>query len=151
MAKDTGYVNATKLCKDGAKKFKHWIENKTSKELMNTLDSLLQKTELDFTHETNLEWRDPLAGIPADVCKCIQTSSATAEDCIISGSYIHPLLVLHLACWINPVFALKVGEIVNSFIVREYKDKLTATQEALRGANEEKEQLSSGLNYVEEK
>ena len=71
------------------------------------------------------------------------------QKTIISSSYIHLLLVPHLACWINPVFALKVGEIVNSFIVREYKDKLTATQEALRGANEEKEQLSSGLNYVQ--
>lgn len=32
--KTTGYFNATKLCKDGGKQLKHWLENKHSKELI---------------------------------------------------------------------------------------------------------------------
>ena len=28
------YINATKLCKQDKKEFKHWLENQTSKELM---------------------------------------------------------------------------------------------------------------------
>ena len=32
--KSTGFFNATKLCKDGNKEFKHWFENKESKKLI---------------------------------------------------------------------------------------------------------------------
>ena len=35
--KENGYVNATKLCNDGGKKFYHWSESKVSKDLIITL------------------------------------------------------------------------------------------------------------------
>ena len=29
-----GYINATKLCKDGGRRFSHWVENERSRELL---------------------------------------------------------------------------------------------------------------------
>ena len=34
-----GYINATKLCKDGGKQFKHWLDNQGSKDLINEFES----------------------------------------------------------------------------------------------------------------
>jgi hypothetical protein len=41
MMKDSGYINATKLCKDGGKLFKNWLANDTSKRLIKALDDEL--------------------------------------------------------------------------------------------------------------
>ena len=90
MKKDSGWVNATKLCRQGGKRFKKWLENKSSIDLMTLLSSMLNKTE--FENEK------AMARIRADVSKCIQTSSATVEDCVISGTYIHPDLVNKMNC-----------------------------------------------------
>ena len=41
MMKDCGWVNATKMCHSGGKKFKHWLENASSKQLIKFLENLL--------------------------------------------------------------------------------------------------------------
>jgi hypothetical protein len=42
----------------------------------------------------------------------------------IRGTYAHPDLVPHIACWVSPDFAVKVSKIVNAHIVRKYKNAL---------------------------
>ena len=42
IMKKNGYVNVTKLCKDGGKEFKDWLETQQSQELFKEL-----KTELN--------------------------------------------------------------------------------------------------------
>ena len=150
IEKDSGYINASKLCVDGGNHLKHWLKNKNTHALINVWIKFMAS---DFRHDdTANELKDQQAGIPASpsaALKYINGSQNVKDARVIRGTYLHALLIPHVACWISPVFALKVGEIVNSFIVREYKDELAATQEALRGANDETEQLSSGLNYVQ--
>ena len=34
-----GYINATRMCKDGNKQFKYWLQNDSSKELVEELRS----------------------------------------------------------------------------------------------------------------
>src|SRR5438477_8820944 len=34
MMKSNGYINANKLCSDGGKALKHWLDNKHSKEML---------------------------------------------------------------------------------------------------------------------
>ncbi|QRI42940.1 N1R/p28-like protein [Cheloniid poxvirus 1] len=40
MIKDNNYINATKLCKLGGKKFTNWIKLKESKELIKTVQEI---------------------------------------------------------------------------------------------------------------
>ena len=86
MMKDCDWVNATKLCQDGGKLFKKWLQNKTSNNLMILLNLIIKKSESENCQVNQNEWRDPSAGIPADVYKCILTGNTSGEDCIISDS-----------------------------------------------------------------
>jgi hypothetical protein len=92
-----GWINVTKLCKDGGKELKHWNENDTSKSLVQVLKSSV--------------------GIPTDVL-------TGGQDCIIRGTYAHPFLVPHIASWISPEFAFRVSRIVNDHLVREYREQI---------------------------
>ena len=38
MMKDTGYINATKLCSSGGKQHKDWIRNKAGQEIVQALE-----------------------------------------------------------------------------------------------------------------
>ena len=51
----------------------------------------------------------------------IITGGKNAE---IRGTYVHSLLIPHVASWISPSFAIKVSEIVNSFMIKEYQDSI---------------------------
>ena len=46
-------------------------------------------------------WR--LASSP---CIFIKTANNTPIECIISGTYYHPLLIPHIACWVSADYAL---------------------------------------------
>src|SRR3977135_3855467 len=41
MMKDTGYINASKMCMDGDKHFHHWKENKSSQALIHSVEKML--------------------------------------------------------------------------------------------------------------
>src|SRR5277367_4321416 len=59
LMKDSGYVNATKLCKDGGKRFYHWLANDTSKRLIKALEAQLGHEASDYTHaESSLTRED---------------------------------------------------------------------------------------------
>jgi hypothetical protein len=92
-----GYINATKLCKDGGKRFEHWQVNKESKLLVSELRSL-----------TDFSVSETLFDLSND----------------LRGTYVHQDLIPHIASWVSPQFAIKVSKIVNNFIVREYKEEI---------------------------
>src|SRR3981189_2388025 len=118
LDKESGYINVSKLCRDGGKNFSHWKENKFSKELIAAFS-------LDV----------PQIGIPTSqndwlIIKII-TQQHTEQDKLIIGSYAHPEIVPHIASWVSAPFARMVGKIVTNFIVGNYKSRLEAEQ-ALR-------------------
>lgn len=84
IMKQNGYINATKLCKDGEKEFFHWKENKTSKEFINALQSQLGISN----------WVYSVAG--GKITK-------------IRGTYVHPLLITHIAYWCSTEFAVNIS------------------------------------------
>src|SRR5277367_3830969 len=49
LLEDYSYVNATKLCKDGGKEFKHWHENVASKRFIKALEEQLGHQASDST------------------------------------------------------------------------------------------------------
>ena len=134
--KSNGYINATKLCSAGGKHYHDWIRNKTAKSLVETLSMLLDgKLALGNIHGDSsltcapmLSYCDP--EISGSVCKSITTPNYTDVDRLIAGTYCHPLLVPHIACWVSPAFALMVAEIVNSFIVEDYKVRLYESEQS---------------------
>src|SRR6266699_3563873 len=104
MMNDCGFINATKLCHDGGKELHHWHENQSSKELLECL-----------AKKFNVEIQSPL------IRKVVRTLNETDNGKIISGTYYNPLIIPHIACWISPEFAIRVGGIVNDYLVLNYK------------------------------
>ena len=77
MMKDCGFINATKLCKDGGKQLKNWLANETSKCLIRALEDQLGHQASAFTPlEQQSQPRSPCfytaAHMSAAVCKYVQ-------------------------------------------------------------------------------
>ena len=98
MDMTTGYINATKLCTNGGRKYKNWYENKNSKEIIN------------FFNE-NIKGSDRILSEPFYINMQGLYDSR--------GTYVHPKLITHIASWVSPSFAWKVSEIVNNHLIRE--------------------------------
>src|SRR3977135_1972039 len=127
MMKDTGYVNATKLCKSGGKDYKDWSRLKGSHELIHAIENELALENTLPISNVQICTMQKLA------CKQVQTRNRSDEGQQISGTYCHPDLIPHIACWISPDFALKVSKIVNGYITMEYKAHLAAAKQELHG------------------
>jgi hypothetical protein len=131
MMKSNGYINVTKLCNDGGKKFFHWKENATSKELLNKMSSLGMS-------------RDDLLVI---------ISGGQQEE--IRGTYAHPDLIPHIACWISADFAIMVSKIVNAHIHDKYaillKEKDTKIDELMREIKQSMSDLSDDVQDANDK
>ena len=99
------YVNATKLCDDGGKRFRNWYQNSHSQELISTLASMLEQEGSLFTDQTP-------GRIPAG-----PVFEERGQIVLVDGTYAHPLLIPHIASWCSAKFAIAVSEIVNHYIV----------------------------------
>ena len=130
MNKNDGYINATKLCSLVNKKFSDWKCNANSLRLMHELEDEIHAA-LDFTQPTRELILQKAVSVNLEtVCKSIVTANQTVEDKLISGTYCHPLLIPHIACWCSPAFAIKVAKVINHQIVEEWKLKLESAQDA---------------------
>ena len=81
-----------------------------------------------------------MAGIPAGRSKALEIVNAgniQRDGTLISGAFIHALLIPHVACWISEEFALKVSKIVNDFLINEYKSKLNMVQREAAAAQQQ--------------
>src|SRR3977135_4242468 len=133
MMKDCGFINATKLCADGGKDLSYWFANQTSKELMRCLAAKLGE---DGDIESIL------------VRKVVKTFNQTDIEKAVSGTYFNPLLIPHIACWISPDFAIRVSEIVNHFLVGEYKDRLNEERARRQNAEQWAKEEKAGREVV---
>jgi len=84
-----GYINATKLCAVGGKRFDNWIRNNGSREL-------IKEFEENLTEYDNVVITDNSYGITR-------------------GTYVHPDLIPHIASWVSPKFACKISKIINAW------------------------------------
>ncbi|BCS82622.1 putative KilA-N domain-containing protein [Cotonvirus japonicus] len=114
-----GYINMTKLCEDGGSKFYRWTESKKHMEMLKVFE----------------EKCDPgISGSPKKMI--IQNNNGYPY--IVRGSYVHPKLVPHVASWCNPEFALKVSDIVNAYLLNEFKKESEKFEEKMNGIIEKK-------------
>ena len=103
IMKSNGYINATKLCKDGGKRFENWLKIKKSKILVEQFEQFLLQA----------------AGISD---RCI-IKIDNEEVNLLQGTYVHRNLILRIASWISSLFAYKVSMIVNNFIIYQSKNE----------------------------
>jgi KilA-N domain/Protein of unknown function (DUF3627) len=112
--KENGYINATHLCamalnKNGSKKeFKAWAKNESARELIKEVAS---------------SGRIPPGGL-----FMVITGGNVVE---IRGTYAHPKLIPHIACWASVSFAVMVSDIVNEYLVREYKESIRVKDQTI--------------------
>ena len=81
-----GYINATELCKKAGKQIKHYLENKSTREYLETLSRSV--------------------GIPTDLL--IQTINTGLNE--NRGTWIHPKVAINLGQWVSPKFAVLVSD-----------------------------------------
>src|SRR3977135_1254479 len=91
MMKDSGYINATKMCSSGGKKYKFWARQQGSQELIHALECNMALENAQDTSVSTL--RDakgtiaPLASLP---CIFVKTANNTPTEQLKSGTYCHP-------------------------------------------------------------
>jgi KilA-N domain/Protein of unknown function (DUF3627) len=125
MDKSNGYINATKMCKDGGKDYKNWSRLNGSRELINAvqLDVALENSH-DIPPSTLGDYQGSDLSLGKLVCKSIITQKKSDIEKLISGTYCHPLLIPHIGSWISVNFAVNVSKVVNAYIERQYKDHI---------------------------
>ena len=102
METKTGFINATKFCTaagGGKKRFDHYTANARYNNLFNYMRSA--------------------AGYPE-----VLSMEVRKGDNSLSGTYVHPDLLLDLASWISPAAYVKASGIVKNFLVREKEDEI---------------------------
>jgi len=81
-----GYINATAMCQAAEKQFKHWNENKTTKDFLAALSAA--------------------AGIPTtELVQSIQGGDPRHQ-----GTWVHPQVAINLGQWVSPTFAVQVSQ-----------------------------------------
>ena len=89
-----GYFSATDICKVGGKLFGDWMRLDSTKEFLKILNS-----EINKDNKITL----------------VQIKKGNSTK-FKQGSWIHPMVVTHLAMWISPRFSVKI-----SFWIEEWK------------------------------
>ena len=89
IMKSNTYINATKLCKEYNKEIKNWKENKNNKELINEVEKDIINSAVDKPTAENKSFI------------VVNTSNNNQKNKLISGTYVHQLLIPHIASWIS--------------------------------------------------
>ena len=124
LNKKTGYINATKLCKDGGKELSEWKRFNHSKKFIDYLSSL---------------------GYPKELI--VKNMSG---DYITRGTYVHPKLIPHIASWVSPEFALKVSDIVEEYIIKEYRDHIRKMELGMKEKDDNITELKKIIERMEQ-
>ena len=67
----------------------------------------------------------------------------------VRGTYVHSLLIPHIASWISPTFAIKVSEIVNNFMIKEYRDSIKQKEIIISQKDDKIDNLEKILKNIE--
>lgn len=133
--KDSGYIDATMMCKTSGKDFWRYTELEETKEFIKEL-----------IHELNVA---PLLANSAETRSHITHSE---QSIIIQKSYIlnpkvnhtyiHELLAIQLARWCNPKYAVKISKLICN-----YNKGLLTTQDSKK-ANKDIQDINNGIKKI---
>ncbi|CCU56499.1 N1R/p28-like protein [Mythimna separata entomopoxvirus 'L'] len=117
--KNTGYFNATKLCKDGGRRFKKWLENYKSKELIRYIDDNTPSPNsgrVCVYDNFNIKYKN-------NVIYEIYFKNNDKINDIVSGTYVSKDLVLSISIWISNEFYIKCSNIIENYYINDFKLK----------------------------
>ena len=120
---EVGMINVTKMCQSQNKQFKHWNENKSSKEF------------LEFVSQ---KYEHPLQIV-------LRGSSPYV------GTYIHQDILPHIAMWISNSFAYKVSQIINNEMCKGYEKTIDDLKQQLQTAITVLQQTHAEMGTTETK
>src|SRR5277367_1540403 len=144
MMKTNGWVNASKMCKDGGKDMYYWTRLQSTKQLLAAYDRLkASENTTDIKTEDGNTCGDREPGIPghgSNTLKIVVENNFSEAGRLIRGTYCPADLIPSIAGWISPEFQLKANRIINHYLTCEYKTKLALTEAKLEiiGADLEK-------------
>jgi len=150
LMNSNGYINATKLCALAGKHFFHWMGNKQSKGLITEIEKELSDHGIPLPGKTTVN-----SGQKSMIT--ITTGSKTITE--TRGTYVHPLLVPHVASWCSPKFAISVSKIVNNFLIKDFEKQkrlelnekngiIDELNETLRQMNAKLDSMSNTMDSV---
>src|SRR5438552_1662422 len=67
---------------------------------------------------------------------------------ICRGTYIHPLLIPHIACWMSLEFAYNTSIVIHDFTAKSYKIKYEEMRNALLQADLELSNTQEVITYI---
>ena len=123
-----GYINATKLCALGGKRFIDWKRNGSSQDLIRDIET-----------DVNSDCENPHNRTPVII------SVKGGNNQLIVGSYVHPQLIVFVASWISSKFASNVSKIVNNYIIAETERK---NQMILKAKDDKIDELNMKMDRV---
>jgi len=98
IMKDCGWVNASKLCNDGGKRFRDWKRLEQSKRLIHALENELKHPSIEASKNTHginsekyLTCEDGVAQIcatPSNTIKFVQDDNSAESGRLICGGYV---------------------------------------------------------------
>ncbi|CCU56184.1 N1R/p28-like protein [Choristoneura rosaceana entomopoxvirus 'L'] len=133
--KSTGFFNATKLCKLGAKDYFKWKRLERSKNLLEIISNN----------------RPPHMEVGYYEIKGDNNDEITKQ---ITGQYVPKPLILDIASWISIEFYLKCENIITNYFINEYKklskeeikNKINEIENVYANIIEEKEEIIQQKN-----
>jgi hypothetical protein len=134
IMKENCYINATKLCKEYGKELSNWLRNANSKELIEETEKEISVLHIRRT-ENNKSFITVKGGNNQNIC----------------GTYVHELLIPHIASWISPQFGIKVSKIVNNFLKNEYINSLKQKDEKISSLENKLDELLNNNKHLLEK
>ena len=143
IMKKNGYINASKMCNDISdkigkeKRFRKWKTLEHSQELI----SGWRKCQSDSEGQNRASEKiEPF----------FKYLGGDKDELFLQGHYVHPDLIVHIASWASPKIAWKVSEIVNKYIVNEYKKQIKKLKKENDELNKEVESSDNLLNIMKE-
>ncbi|CCU55586.1 N1R/p28-like protein [Choristoneura biennis entomopoxvirus] len=141
--KNTGYFNATKLCKDGGKLFYNWSSTIKSKELIEFIDKTPPQDSMRgyYNDNINIKYKNNV------IYEVIFKNNDSVNE-IISGSYVSKDLILAISIWISNEFYLKCNKIIEKYYIDEYTKEYKNNKHKLQNKIKEIEKVVEDKNNV---
>jgi KilA-N domain len=125
--KETGYIDATIMCKSVNKKFTHYFENNSTKELINTLQKYSKKNNTEIL---NSRFQDSIESLIFEKTYILNPK--------VKHTYVHETIAIDLAGWCSVEYKI----IVYNHIIN-YRNGLIRTEDSKK-AKQDIEDIENG-------
>ena len=126
-----GYINATKLCADGGKRFDNWSRLDRSKELITYFTSDLTPPDV---RNYNIMY--------------LVTKAGNNINNLISGTYVYKKIILDIALWISKEYYNKIYDIIETYNIEYFNRELRDDKQKLESKIKEYDSVVADKNNV---